>query len=120
MWQPRTDNAPDNATAALAYARRGWAVFPCHPQERTPLTPHGLYNASIDEEQIVSWWRRWPKANVAIATGDKSKLLVVDVNPRNGGDITLKLLEAERGSLPETVESRTGGGGRHLLFSYPG
>ena len=27
--------------AALAYAREGWPVFPCHPDTKRPLTPKG-------------------------------------------------------------------------------
>lgn len=45
---------------------------------------------------------------------------MVDVDPRHGGDDTLAQLEAQHGALPATVEALTGGGGRHILFRYPG
>ena len=46
-------------------------------------------------------------------------MLALDIDPRNGGGETLKGLIAELGELPTTVTSKTGGGGLHLLFSYP-
>jgi hypothetical protein len=61
-----------------------------------------------------------PEANIGIATGKKSGLLIVDVDPRNGGDETLEDLEVELGKLPPTVTVLTGGAGRHLYFSFPG
>jgi len=46
--------------------------------------------------------------------------VALDIDPRNGGDGSIDELELHYGPLPETVESRTGGGGRHLLFRNPG
>jgi len=69
------------------------------------------------ESEIVSWWRRWPDANLGIVTGSVSRLGVLDIDPRNGGDRSLDGLEARWGPLPATLEDRTGGGGRHLWFA---
>jgi hypothetical protein len=58
---------------ALAYAREGFAVFPCKPRDKKPpLTAHGFIDATRDEAQIRQWWTRWPNANVAIATGRRA------------------------------------------------
>src|SRR5579863_10148090 len=97
--------------AALAYAERfRFAVFPCWPREKTPLTEHGCKDATKDPAQIRAWWQRWPSGNVSIATGAASGVAVLDVDPRHGGDDTLEALQAELGKLPETPTVLTGGG----------
>ena len=45
---------------ALAYARRGWPVFPCQPGQKIPATPHGYRDATTDPEQITAWFSRHP------------------------------------------------------------
>jgi putative DNA primase/helicase len=122
--------------AALAYAKRGWRVFPLHKLTqgrcscqhpgctnvgKHPRTEHGHNDATTDETVIRMWWEtEWPTANVGIRTGAESGLVVLDVDPRHGGDESLRQLEAEHGSLPETVTALSGGGGRHLYFRHPG
>ena len=54
---------------ALAYARRGWPVFPCLPGQKVPATRHGYRDATTDPEQITGWFTRHPDCNLAIATG---------------------------------------------------
>ena len=66
-----------------------------------------------------SWWTASPNANIGIAAGSKSGIIVLDIDPRNGGYKSLKRLKEELGPLPDTVTARTGGGGRHLVFKYP-
>jgi len=112
-------------TAAQDYAARGWPVIPLHWPDggrcscgedcgnnaaKHPLVKHGKDDATTDADTIRQWWRRWPKANIGVATGNG--LLVVDIDPRNGGDESLRDL----GELPDTVTALTGGGGQHLLF----
>ncbi len=96
--------------AALDLTRRGARVFPCQPRGKVPLATHGCRDASTDEATIRAWWARWPNANVGLATGNG--LLVLDVDPRHGGDESL----AELAELPPTREALTGGGGRHLFY----
>jgi hypothetical protein len=67
--------------------------------------------------EIRAWWGRWPDANIGIVTGRASGLVVLDIDPRNGGDDGLAQLVSEHGSLPSTATSRTGGGGEHLFFA---
>ena len=68
---------------AMRYGERGWAVFPMHEPEgagcscsrgatcdkpgKHPRTKHGVRDATTDAHQVLSWWTRWPRANVALA-----------------------------------------------------
>ncbi len=106
--------------AALRYAALGLPVFPCAPAQKTPVTPHGFHDATTDEATIRAWWRDNPRANVAIPTGAAAGAIVIDIDPRHGGETGLDELEARHGKLPETATSFTGGGGRHLFLQHPG
>lgn len=109
--------------AALEYARRGWAVLPLEPKTKRPLgalVPHGVKDASTNEETIRQWWEHWPSANVGIRTGAESGLVVLDIDPRNNGNDNLWELEQHNEELPVTVGSLTGGGGAHIFFLHPG
>ncbi|MDX2055676.1 MAG: VapE family protein [Polyangiaceae bacterium] len=105
--------------AALDYANRGWYVLPCKARDKTPATAHGFKDATIDRDQLVAHWRRVPSANVGIATGRPSGIVVLDVDPRNGGHNSLKEIIRTHGALPETATVETGGGGQHYYFALP-
>ena len=131
-----TLTSPGLMESALAYASFGWAVFPTHSIRdskctcgkpnctspgKHPLTRHGFKDATTDSGMIHQWWKRYPWANIAIATGEKSgRLLVIDIDckPDRGisGEETWRQVAED---VPPTVEVLTGGGGRHLYFTYP-
>ena len=102
--------------AAISYARQGFAIFPCWPNGKRPLTPHGFKNATCDEKQIGKWWKQWPAANIGLALGSKFWVLDVDYPT---GEKSLAQLEAQHEPLPPTTQVRTGSGGRHIYFSAP-
>jgi hypothetical protein len=123
--------------AALAYARRGWPVFPLHHPDphrgcscidaqkcrspgKHPRTRKGLKDATTDPAQIRRWWELYPLAGVGLAMGRKSGLVALDVDPRSGGDASLCELLERYGELPNTLEATTGGGGSHIFFAHPG
>jgi hypothetical protein len=129
-----TDDCQKDTTnlhrAALHYASSyGWHVLPLHsacgggctcgsPTCKNPgihpRTPHGVKDATTDAAIIDAWWRRWPDANIGIATGQVSGVAVLDVDDLEA----LKDLEAEHGPLPETVTATTGRG-IHAYFRCP-
>lgn len=123
-------------TAALAYAARGWRVFPCFgivngactcgradcsSPGKHPLTRDGFKSATVDECTILGWWAEHPLAHVAIATGADSGVFVVDLDRKRGKD-GLRSLVALGIDLRPYLETaaRTGGGGVHFYFAHPG
>lgn len=107
--------------AALHYAAHGLAVFPCLPNGKKPLTAHGFKDASTDPAKIAEWFRRSPNANLAIPTGARSGMLVVDLDLKHGADgrATLAALELALGVLPATRVTGTPSGGEHRWFTMP-
>jgi hypothetical protein len=132
--QPEQQNL--KMAAALACARRGWRVIPinwarkdgscscanphCDNVGKHPLTAHGVKDADLAEKTIRTWWTNHPKANIGIATGAASGIVVLDVDPRHGGTDSMRDLKNQFGKLPVGPRVRTGGGGVHLYFAYPG
>jgi hypothetical protein len=109
---------------ALAYARMGWEVLPCRPVDqvyggraykaKSPYTDHGMKDATTNPRMIEWWWGRRPDALIGVRPAPG--LVVLDVDPRNGGDESLRALLDRHGPLPETATARTGGGGWHIWF----
>jgi hypothetical protein len=115
--------------AALHYARLGWPVVPLHtpgpdgacscrhggacshsgkhPRYHPRDLPNGHYAATTEQRLIDRWWTRWPDANIGIATGQASGLLVVDLD--SPADY----------AFPATAVVRTAKG-RHIYLRHPG
>ena len=128
----RSKGPPSRGEEAVSLALLGWHVFPVwgvragkcecgnpecahpgkHPVSR--LVSHGHKDASRAVLTVQKWWTQgeWNVGAYLAASG----LVALDLDPRNGSEETSSHLVAELGGLPPTVESRTGGGGRHLVF----
>ncbi len=135
--------------AAVHYLRQlGWSVVPLYapgPDGRCQCgSAHAEDPRAVGRHPRCRWKpfqerrptftelsERWPKrrlgpncrtyldANVGVVTGPVSELAVLDVDPRNGGDESLRDLENLFGPLPETVRALTPSGGSHLYFRLP-
>jgi hypothetical protein len=125
--------------AALGYAARGIPVYPVHWPHPTPggaslacscprgaacdraakhpLVRHGVKEATTDPDRIGRWWRRWPQANLGLATGIVFDALDID-GP--AGQTALRQLPGAVGlRLPGPLVA-TGGGGWHHWFTPTG
>jgi len=118
---------------ALHYVRLGWPIFPLHnpnpdgtcscgdptcgPKQigKHPRTSKGVYDATRDERQVQAWWRRWPNANIGLATGDPSGVWVLDLDRSDALQVVEEHLQMR---LPRTESVRTGRG-RHLYWHHP-
>ena len=81
-------------------------------------------NATSDSQQLHKWFGNESQNNVAVVC-DESGLVVIDIDPRNGGDESFIALESLlEGAIPTTVTALTGEytvkgkkvRGRHLYF----
>jgi hypothetical protein len=104
--------------AALTYASWGWPVLPLVPGGKVPATAHGVNDATTDPGTIRQWWAQQPQANVGIAAGRASGLVVADIDPRNGGDTSWARWLSEHGAGPDGPIALTAGGGEHHLYLY--
>lgn len=117
---------------ALAYLEQGYPVFPvCSPKMsthyhgqtictnpgKTPLVPWAPFQERLPTDpEVRVWWIRWPNANIGMATGVLSGVLVLDAD---GGDARKECLR--RGGLDATRAVWTGKvGGAHYHLAYPG
>jgi putative DNA primase/helicase len=120
---------------ANVYAGQGIAVFPLHsiyfgrctcskkqdcsspgkhPRWEPETLEAGVSDATTDLDLIKRWWHKWPTANIGLATGPKSKLLVIDIDGEEGYQ-SLKQLQRRCGKLPKTATAKTGKG-EHIFF----
>lgn len=132
-------SSSDLLPVALDYAARGWPVFMlgrskrpvancprCRDGAHQPkdcrcgtVTCHGFYAASVDPQRVAAIVAAVPGGQPAIRTGGVSGLVVVDIDPANGGWASFARLR-EAGMVPPTTNVITGSGGRHLYYRHPG
>jgi Bifunctional DNA primase/polymerase, N-terminal/Primase C terminal 2 (PriCT-2) len=136
--KPQPQLPPDlYKRAALTYAKLGFAVLPIHSATDgqcscgklhcksagkhavSSLVPHGVKEAIKDLDTIRRWWDRYPSANVGIAAGRVSNVVVIDIDGIPGRE-TLRYLVGDHSPTTDwTVTTGRKDGGAHLYFRYP-
>lgn len=116
--------------SALALAEAGYAVFPIHAMRdgvcsctnplcenpaKHPMTGSGHLDATVNARTVRGWWKRWPYANIGVATGERSGIVVLDIDGVEGRK------NLNNRPIPETPSVTTGrtDGGTHVYFAYP-
>jgi putative DNA primase/helicase len=122
--------------AALVYGKHGIPVFPVDHRTKAPIPrrdpdptgkhPQGIpgtggfYKATCDPGVITDWWRKNPRALIAVPMGPRSGVWCIDVD--TGEEHADGVAEWEAliaGHEPfETREHRSATGGPHVLFAW--
>jgi hypothetical protein len=108
-----------------ALANLGWKLFPIHGitdgkcdcgdehlndnnAGKHPLTPNGFKAATTDLKKISNWISAFPNCNLGVYLKG-SGLVVIDVDPRNGGEEAFDEFSRHLESVvPQTVMAITG------------
>ena len=104
--------------SALRHTEVGRPVLPLHDGTKGPRITDWPNKATTDEATVREWFERWPDANIGALTGEG--VVILDVDPRNGGMETFRALTRLRGDLPVGPCAKTAGGGFHYAFRVEG
>lgn len=84
-------------------------------QCKIPLLKWKDYQDRLPEtEEVVTWFTRWPSANIGVVTGKISNLVVFDLDSQKAFDYA-----KAQGGFPDTVRVKTGKGA-HVWMQHPG
>lgn len=108
-----TNNNPDIQSHAEDYRLKGWSIIPIPAKQKSPAFKWIEYQKRKPENsEIKKWFGSSQNTNIAVICGEISGgLVVLDIDPRNGGNESIK-----GKSLPLTPTVKTGGGGFHYYF----
>jgi putative DNA primase/helicase len=101
---------------------QGFKILPIKPPRRseaksgkTPMTSHGVHDATDNFDTFRRLVGDAANFNIGVATGTASNVIVIDVDPRNGGTKSFAALNSRLGPLPPTLTCESGDG-THLYF----
>lgn len=96
---------------ARFYSSLGWSVIPLQPRTKIPAVKWDAYQErKPTDEELVKWFSDG-KANIGLACGKVSGVVVVDQDSYKGkAGIT----------IDSPIKAATGGGGIHCYFKYSG
>lgn len=123
MLNANVVNATDIGVYAIEYSLRNWGVLPL--KGKVPAIPsraggRGVLDATTDPHSVLKWWSG-PYAGCNIGGRVPTSMVVLDIDPRNGGLDSLDELQSKQGQLPPTLTTMSGrgDGGMHLFFRRP-
>lgn len=100
--------------AALRLLRLGFTPIPIRRNDKRPLINwQEFQNRKPTDEELRSWWAKWPDANLAIVTGEASGVDVIDTDI--GHDDNWPPAGCE---LPGACVVRTPSGGFHNYVTH--
>lgn len=116
--------------AALAYAAKGWDVFPAPVGEKkshkkAAHSGGAKWGKTRDPDQIKRDFAKWPNANVGIPTGPDNGFWVMETDTPKGkgdgvdGQASLNVLIAKHGPLPATLMAISPSGSIHYYWAWP-
>ena len=110
-----------NLNAALEAAENGFLIFPVVPRKVGPRTPITDWQrpATTEKATIRSWFRKYPDALPGLLTGERSGVMVLDLDKKNGKDGFASMRKL--GHEPDTLsgfEVETPSGGAHFYFLH--
>ena len=109
---------------ALALSKAGFKIFPLKEGGKVPIFKGGFKNATSDTTEVTRLWGQNPNANIGIATGQVSGLVVIDVDVKNGVDGLSnfqQFCEQKQFNCPLDIGlvARTQSGGHHIYLPMP-
>jgi hypothetical protein len=96
---------------AAGLAAADLPVLPLLPRTKRPRYEGGYKSATCDLDRVADHWRGHSADNIGVRP--PLGMIVVDIDPRNGGMKSMQKLIDEHGRLPKTWVAQTGGGGWH-------
>ena len=99
--------------SAAWYQKKGYSVIPVK-QNKKPFVKWERYQTEkADADQIRTWWKKWPAANIGLVTGEISGIDVVDCDSEKGRDALNEFLPDSL-ILPISKTPK----GQHCIFSH--
>ena len=105
-------------SAAHGLASFDWPVFPVNPDTKAPLITGWQSRATCDRSVIVDLFKDYPSAAIGLVTGQKSGLIVIDIDERENFSGLQNFKNAGH-DLSQTITASTPRRGVHLYFKAP-
>ena len=106
---------------ALRLVADGYRPLPAvRDQKRPPFAYQTFFASEVTDENVKRWFDAYGSLDIALVRGSNAGLLVLDIDPKNGGEGSFQQLLAEGLTIPQDTPSEmTPSGGWHYFFKHP-